>query len=251
MNRYFLEVSYNGARYSGFQVQENAVTVQSEVEKALETFFRKRIELTGSSRTDAGVHALQNYFHFDFDGAVEDRSIYNLNAILPDDIAINSLHRLDRNRDRPAHCRFDAVARSYRYYVYKKKDPFVRDRAYFFPYTLDVGLMAEAAKAVMEYDDFTSFSKRNTQVKNFVCNVMASEWEEDGEMMVYRVKANRFLRGMVRALVGTMLQVGRGKISVNEFREVIEKRDCVNADFSVPAHGLFLVAVEYPEKFFG
>ena len=251
MNRYFLEVAYNGTRYSGFQVQENAVTIQSEVEKALEIFLRKKVELTGSSRTDAGVHALQNYFHFDFTDEIGERSIYNLNALLPDDIAINSMHRFaEEDGEAQPHCRFDAIARDYRYYVYKKKDPFLRERAYYFPYTLDVDAMREAAAAVKEYEDFTSFSKRNTQVKNFVCRIAESGWMEEGEVIVYRVKANRFLRGMVKAMVGTMLQVGRGKMSVAEFRKVIEAKDCTMADFSAPGQGLFLVGVEYPKNFF-
>ena len=251
MNRYFLEVAYDGTRYSGFQVQENAVTIQFEVEKALEIYLRQKVELTGSSRTDAGVHALQNYFHFDFIDEIGEKSLYNLNALLPEDVAVNSIHRfvVDEGEVLP-HCRFDAIARDYRYYVYKKKDPFLRDKAYYFPYSLDVDAMREAAKVLKEYEDFTSFSKRNTQVKNFVCRIAESGWMEEGEVIVYRVRANRFLRGMVKAMVGTMLQVGRGKLSIEDFRKVIEGKDCTLADFSAPAHGLFLVAVEYPKNFF-
>lgn len=250
MKRYFLELSYKGARYSGFQVQENASTVQSEVERALEIFFRKKIELTGSSRTDAGVHALQNYFHFDFEGEFPMASLYNINAILPADIVLKSVRPVEREGD-PAHARFHAVSREYKYYIYQEKNPFLDDRAYFFPYTLDVDLLEQAAVAVMQHNDFTSFSKRNTQVKTFRCQIMVSEWVREGGSLVYHVKANRFLRGMVRGLVGTMLQVGRGKISVDEFNEIIERMDCTLADFAVPAHGLFLVAVGYPENFFG
>jgi tRNA pseudouridine38-40 synthase len=245
MTRYFLELSYKGARYSGFQVQQNALTVQSEVEKALEIFFRQKIVLTGSSRTDAGVHALQNYFHFDFEGEIRPASLYNINAILPPDIVLRSVYPAMYN-GQPAHARFHAISREYRYYIYKSKDPFLEDRAYFYPYSLDVELLNQAAAVVMKHTDFTSFSKRNTPVKTFRCQVMISEWESVQECLVYHVKANRFLRGMVRGLVGTMLQVGRGKISVDDFSGIIEKRDCTLADFSVPAHGLFLTAVEYP-----
>jgi tRNA pseudouridine38-40 synthase len=252
MKRYFIELAYKGGRYSGFQVQENAVTVQSEVEKALETFFRRKFSLTGSSRTDAGVHALQNFFHLDTELDIPAASLYNLNAILPGDIVIKSIRVVNEGVDgQPAHARFTALGRYYRYYIYQAKNPFLYDRAYFYPYTLDLGLLGEAAAAVMKYRDFTSFSKRNTQVKTFECSIAESEWVREGECMVYHVRANRFLRGMVRGLVGTMLQVGRGKIGVGEFEEIIEGRDCTRADFAVPAHGLFLAEVEYPKNLFG
>jgi tRNA pseudouridine38-40 synthase len=227
-------------------VQDNAVTVQWEVEKALHTYFREQITLTGSSRTDTGVHARQNYFHFDTALNVPERAIYNLNSILPADIAIHRLVPVGAG----AHCRFDAVAREYEYFVYRQKAPFLYDRAYFFPYTCDLGLMQQAAAIILEYTDFTSFAKRNSQVKTFNCNIIYSEWVQREECIVYRVKANRFLRGMVRGLTGTMLRVGRGKLSLDDFRKVIEARDCIKADFSVPGHGLFLMKVEYPEGFF-
>lgn len=246
MTRYFLELSYKGTRYSGFQVQQNALTVQLEVENALETFFRQKIGLTGSSRTDAGVHALQNYFHFDFEGEFPADRLYNINAILPADIVLRSVKPAMHNGE-PAHSRFHALSRRYKYYIYKSKDPFLDDRAYYYPYTLDIALLEQAAAVIMKHTDFTSFSKRNTQVKTFQCKIMVSEWKREQNCLVYEVKANRFLRGMVRGLVGTMLQAGRGKISVDEFNNIIEKKDCTFADFSVPAHGLFLTAVEYPE----
>ncbi|HEX6223887.1 MAG TPA: tRNA pseudouridine(38-40) synthase TruA [Chryseolinea sp.] len=251
MKRYFLEVGYLGGRYSGFQVQENAVTVQWEVEKAMETLFRRPIGLTGSSRTDAGVHALQNYFHFDSEQEVPAASLYNLNAILPGDIVIKSMREVIPGTDgNLPHARFTAQSREYRYYIYRAKNPFLADRAYFYPYTLDLGVLQQAAAIIPEYRDFSSFSKRKTQVKTFECNIMISEWEEEEACIIYHVKGNRFLRGMVRGLVGTMLQVGRGKITLDGLREVIEKRDCTLADFAVPAHGLFLTAVDYPENIF-
>lgn len=247
MSRYFLELSYKGTAYAGFQVQQNEVTVQEEVEKALKIFYREDIELTGSSRTDAGVHALQNYFHFDFDGEIVDRNVYNINALLPGDIAIR---RIVRMRD-GAHCRFDAVWRQYAYTVYMKKDPFIADRAYYFPYTLDFGAMRAAAEVVRGIKEFEAFSKRNTQVKTFVCTIMESSWVDEGERKIYRVRANRFLRGMVRGMVGTMLQVGRGKISVDRFREIIERGEQGEVDFSVPGYGLCLERVAYEEGYFG
>jgi tRNA pseudouridine38-40 synthase len=247
MSRYFIEVSYKGTGYAGFQVQDNARTIQGEVEKALEIFYRKRIQLTGSSRTDAGVHALQNYFHFDFEREVDSRNVYNINALLPADIAIKRLINVSEG----AHCRFDAIWREYEYRVYMKKDPFVADVAFYYPFSIDVERMKEAAEVVKEEKSFMAFSKRRTQVKTYQCNVMESEWSEDGEMEIYRVRANRFLRGMVRGLVGTMLQVGRGKISVVQFREMIERGDAREADFSVPGHGLTLMRVGYEEGYFG
>src|ERR1700759_1950458 len=161
MGRYFLEVAYKGTQYSGFQIQENAVSIQEEVEKALEVFFRRRVELTGSSRTDGGVHAVQNFFHFDYEGVIEDKVIYNINAILPPDIVLKGVYPVAAD----AHCRYDALSREYRYYIYRKKDPFLADRAWFYPYTLDRERLQEAAALILEYHDFTSFSKRNTQVK--------------------------------------------------------------------------------------
>lgn len=250
MARYFLEVVYKGTAYSGFQLQENAHTIQAAIEKVMAILFKKEISMTGSSRTDAGVHALQNYFHFDTDSIStagkeisREALIYKLNAILPGDIVIKALIPVADD----AHCRFDAASRVYKYYIYTRKDPFLEDRAYYYPYRLDMEKMKAAAAAIREYTDFTSFSKRNTQVKTFICHIMESEWEAAGDRVIYTVKANRFLRGMVRALVATMLQTGRGKISVSQFREIIEAKDCTKASFAAPPHGLFLVAVNYPD----
>jgi tRNA pseudouridine38-40 synthase len=242
MQRYFLEVSYKGSGYSGFQVQKNANSIQAEIEKALEIFLRSRVVLTGSSRTDTGVHALQNFFHFDFEGDILPESRYNINAILPADIVVNGIHPVDAG----AHCRFDAISREYAYYVFQHKNPFLQDRAYYYPYKLDEEKLSAAAGVLLTYSDFSSFAKRNSQVKTFQCNILESGWRREGECMVYVVKANRFLRGMVRGLVGTMLQVGRGKISVGRFEEIIRSLDSAQADFSVPGHGLFLLRVNYP-----
>jgi len=198
MPRYFLEVAYKGTDYSGFQSQENALTVQAEVEKAFSTLQRVPVVMTGSSRTDAGVHALQNFFHFDFEESLHPQFTYKINAILPDAIVVKSLRGVKAD----AHCRFDAVYRRYRYYLYNTKDPFKEDRAWFYPV------------------------------------------EEDG-CLLYAVKGNRFLRGMVRALVSTMLLVGREKITLGEFKDIISVKDCTRASFVAPAHGLFLMEVGY------
>lgn len=267
MPRYFLEVSYSGAHYSGFQAQHNANTIQAEVEKAFEILQREKIVLTASSRTDAGVHALQNYFHFDIPYVFDDgtgssdeadrfsqrakileagKFIYKMNALLPGDIVIKKLLRVTDD----AHCRFDAISREYRYFIYRSKDPFLRDRAFYFPYKLDMEKLNQAAAIIKRHTDFTSFSKRNTQVKTFTCRIMESNWEWEGSCLVYRVKANRFLRGMVRALTATMLKVGRGKMTLEELEEVIVARDCTRASFSVPGHGLFLISVEFEPGLF-
>ncbi|MFT3748103.1 MAG: tRNA pseudouridine(38-40) synthase TruA [Agriterribacter sp.] len=244
MHRYFIEVAYKGNNYAGFQVQDNVLTIQSEVQKALAVFYKEHIPLTGSSRTDAGVHALQNYFHADVPFLIQQKNIYNLNALLPRDIAIKSIQEVNSE----AHCRFDAENREYKYYVTGKKNPFITDRSYFFPYIIDEEKLHEAATAILSYTDFASFSKRNTQVKTFICHILESRWIKEDDCLVYHVKANRFLRGMVRGLTGTMLQVARGKITVDNFKKIIESRDCTKADFAVPGHGLFLIQVNYPER---
>lgn len=247
MPRYFIQVAYKGTQYAGFQIQLNANSIQAEVEKALKTLFKGDFELTCSSRTDAGVHALSNYFHVDsvLLPAPEQlhRYVYNLNAILPGDIVVKNIYPVDPG----AHSRFDAVYRSYEYHIYQRKDPFLMGSAYFYPYKLDVHRLQEAASIIKTYTDFTSFSKRNTQVKSFNCTIINSTWTLTDGLYCYRVQANRFLRGMVKGLVGTMLRVGTGKISLDQFREIIESNNCSRADFSVPPQGLFLVEVKYPD----
>lgn len=241
MARYFLEVAYRGTAYSGFQSQENANTIQQEVEQAFRTLQRNAVVLTGSSRTDAGVHAMQNFFHFDFESPLHPQFVYKINAILPSDIVVRSVQQVADD----AHCRFDASSRVYEYFIYRSKDPFLEDRAWYFPYTLNREALQEAAALLMRYHDFTSFSKRNTQVKTFECSIMESSWRQQQDCLVYRVRANRFLRGMVRALVATMLQVGRGTLSLEDFTAVIDAKDCTRTSFAAPAHGLFLVEVCY------
>lgn len=243
MPRYFIEVSYRGTNFSGFQVQSNAVSIQSEIEKAFLVLFKKAFSLTGSSRTDRGVHAVQNYFHFDTDIAsvIEDRKMYNLNAILPDDIVVKRIFKVADT----AHSRFDAIRREYLYHIYSRKDPFLKDRAFYYPYNLDIKVLNKAAAILMKHADFTSFSKRNTQVNNFMCTLSVSEWFQRDQVLVYNVAGNRFLRGMVKGLVGTMLLAGKGKISLDDFEQIILSRNCTKADFSVPPHGLFLNKVIY------
>lgn len=250
MPRYFLEVSYKGTNYSGFQTQKNANSIQEEVEKAFLILQKEKVQLTGSSRTDTGVHALQNFFHFDSDTLLhswrragdESKFVYKINAILPADIVVKNIVEVDKE----AHCRFDAISREYKYFIYREKNPFLSDRAFYFPYKLDMERLQQAACILKDYDDFTSFSKRNTQVKTFVCQIQISEWILESGCLVYHVKGNRFLRGMVRALTATMLKVGRGTVKVEDFAGIIEAKDCTKASFAVPPHGLFLTSVEYP-----
>jgi tRNA pseudouridine38-40 synthase len=243
-SRYFLEVGYMGKPYSGFQVQENANTIQAEVQKAYKIYFRKDVEMTGSSRTDAGVHARSNFFHFDEDIVNETQlteAVYHLNAILPSDIVIRKIELVVNN----AHCRFDAKSRSYEYLLYNQKDPFLLDRGYYYPYPLDIKLLGEAALMVKQNQCFKGFSKKNTQVHHYDCKIMESEWLVDAHIWRYRITGNRFLRGMVRGLVGTMLKVGTGKMSLIEFEGLLQTEEIAKADFSTPAQGLTLMDVSY------
>ena len=244
MSRYFLEVTYDGSNYSGFHVQENANTIQAEIEKAIATIQRDSIVLTGSSRTDAGVHALQNYFHFDYEADLHKNIVYKLNALLPPDISLKNLWKMPAE----AHCRFDAISRSYEYKVHRKKDPFVYQRSYFFPYKINIELMRQACEMVKKQNDFYAFSKTNTQVKNFICKVTECEWLELDDQILFRITANRFLRGMVRALTGSMLKLGREKITLEQFKMLFEGED--KCGFSVPGYGLYLKKVTYPENYF-
>lgn len=236
-------MAYRGDRYSGFQTQKNANSVQDEVTKALKTFYRKDFYLTCSSRTDTGVHAYQNYFHFDSDREIENTflNIYHLNSLLPPDIVLKKFFKVKDD----LHCRFDAISREYCYFIYQQKNPFVRETAFFYPYKINLDKLNEAASLLMKCGDFSSFSKKKTQVKNFICHLSKSEWREEGHLIVYNVISNRFLRGMVKGLSGTMLKVGRGIITIEEFQKIIEMKDQSKADFSVPSHGLFLMKVEF------
>lgn len=245
MPRYFLEVSYKGAGYSGFQVQKNSNTIQAELEKAFKVLQKVEISMTGSSRTDAGVHALQNYLHFDFDEKINPHFVYKMNAILPGDIVVKQLIPVHPE----GHCRFDALSREYKYYIYQRKNPFLEDRAWYFPYTLKLDILQQAAEVILEYKDFTSFSKSKTQVKTFFCDILESKWILENNCLVYCIKANRFLRGMVKALVATMMLAGREKISMDEFRKIIESKDCSNAKFNAPSQGLFLIRVNLKEEY--
>ena len=237
-----MEVSYKGTNYAGFQVQHNANTIQGEIERVLAVIFRSHVGLTGSSRTDAGVHALQNFFHFDVDTEFNPGVIYNINALLPKDIVVKSIFPVSDS----AHCRYLAEAREYKYYISLVKNPFINDTAWYYPYSTDINLLRQVSGILYNHTDFTAFSKRNTQVLTHDCTILKSEWNRENNMLTYTVKANRFLRGMVRGIVGTMLLAGRKKISIADFEDILKLKDCRKANFATPAHGLFLVKVYYP-----
>jgi tRNA pseudouridine38-40 synthase len=244
MARYFLEVAYKGTRYSGFQVQENSNTIQAEVEKAFQTFQRIPIQLTGSSRTDAGVHALQNYFHFDFEEEIHPKFLYKINAILPADVVVKNIFPVSDE----SHSRFDAISREYIYKLHNFKDPFLTNTSLYYPYKLDFGAMQEGASFLKTQQNFFPFSKTNTQVKNFNCTILRSEWSFNGDQFTYNIEANRFLRGMVRLITATLLKIGRGSYSFDELKNLFEING--KCGYSVPAHGLYLQKVAYPINYF-
>ncbi len=246
--RYFIELAYKGANFHGWQFQPNAVTVQECLEKALSVITRESIAVTGAGRTDTGVHASYFVAHFDASKTNLDHPdwVYKLNSFLGSDIVVFYISKVHPE----AHARFDAASRTYQYHLNLIKDPFVIETSWYFFRQPDLVKMNEASKILFEYTDFTSFSKLHTDVKTNNCTIYQAEWTQYGSDVVFTVKADRFLRNMVRALVGTILEVGLGKIDLNAFRRIIEQKDRGAAGLSVPAHGLFLTDVEYPESIF-
>jgi len=234
---------YEGTKFHGSQVQGLIPTVQLSLNNALSTLFRTPMQTLGASRTDEGVHALRNYYQFDTDGALPDELLYKCNAILPSGIAISQIWKAANSE---FNARFDAIRRQYRYRIYFKKDPFLADRAFFYPYHLQPELLHETAAIIKEYDHFEAFAKRSAQTKTFTCIIHQSYWEYNGVELHYVVEANRFLRGMVRGLAGTQIQTARGKNTLQDFRKIIEGRDCTKAYFNVAGHGLYLENIVYP-----
>lgn len=243
MARYFMSLSFKGTRYRGWQVQPNGLTVQEVLETTLSTFFRRKISITGAGRTDTGVHASFYTAHFDCDSLPFPPAdlVEKLNRFLPADIA---LHRIWQVGDE-LHARFSASKRTYRYFISRVKDPFAMDTSYACYRPLNVTAMNEAAALLINFSDFTSFSKLHTDVKTNNCRIFEAFWREDGNQLVFTISADRFLRNMVRAIVGTLLEVGRGRLTPEGFAEIIRKKDRCAAGTSAPAQGLFLVAVEY------
>ena len=239
-----MRLAYNGAGYHGWQVQPNGVTVQECVERALSTALRTPIAVTGAGRTDAGVNAAMMVAHFDVEQPIADTHllIRRLNSIVGRDIAVYSVVRVADD----AHARFDATSRTYKYFIGKRKSPFDYHFSWTPPYALDVEAMNEAASRLFDYSDFTSFSKLHTDAKTNICRIDHARWEDEGERLVFTITADRFLRNMVRAIVGTLVDVGRGKITVGQFCEIIEKKDRCEAGTSVPGNALFLWDITYP-----
>jgi tRNA pseudouridine38-40 synthase len=241
--RYFIHFSYNGTHYHGWQTQPNAKTVQETLTHVLTTILDSKIQLMGAGRTDTGVHAMQMFAHFDYDLQVDDsKIIHNLNAMLPNDIVVFDIFEVKFD----AHARFDATARTYQYHINDQKKAFSNDLSWYFSKKLDVDLMNQAAKLLIYHLDFECFSKTNTDVNTFICHVSEAFWETQNNDLVFTITADRFLRNMVRAIVGTLLNVGLHKISLTEFVEILHSKDRKKAGFSVPAHGLFLTKIAYP-----
>lgn len=246
--RYFIELSYKGTNYHGWQYQPNAISVQEILNKALSTILRSNIEVLGAGRTDSGVHAEQMFAHFDYNYCFDSNQIiYKLNAVLPNDIVVYAIYKtMDE-----AHARFDAVSRSYEYRIFRGRNPFLVDTAWqLINKKLNVVKMNEAAKFLLTYTDFQCFSRSNTDVKTYLCQVTQAQWIEKDQHLIFYISADRFLRNMVRAVVGTLLEVGEGKISIDDFKKIIESKNRSNAGPSVPAQGLFLTKVEYPKTIF-
>ena len=243
MNRYFLELCYDGATFGGFQIQNNVDTIQGTVQAAMKTLYRADIELTGASRTDAGVHALQNFFHFDTDLPISQKNVYNLNAILPNSIVIKAIYQAPNE----AHARFDATTRSYIYKMHTQKDPFLEGRSWYYPFPLDINKLQEATQTLLNFTNYESFSKKNTSVNTFECSVSKAFWQVEGTHLYFHISSNRFLRGMIRGLVGTLLQVGRGQITLEQWLDIVASHNEQRVDFSTPAYGLYLSAIQYPD----
>lgn len=246
--RYFIELAYKGTNYHGWQIQPNATSVQEDLERALSTICREEIGVTGAGRTDTGVHASYYVAHFDSDKENLDSPdfVHKLNRFLGPDLVIFCLTKVDAD----AHARFGAVSRTYHYFIQQRKDPFTRETAWQFNRHLDVAKMNEACNVLFEFEDFTSFSKLHTDVKTNNCKIYRAEWKQEGSTLTFVVQADRFLRNMVRAIVGTMVEVGQGKLSLEGFCQIIEAKDRGAAGVSVPPEGLFLTDIAYPDIMF-
>jgi tRNA pseudouridine38-40 synthase len=241
--RFFFEIAYNGKNYNGWQSQINGIGVQSVVENALTKLFGSPVEIVGSGRTDTGVHCEQQFFHADIGKPFEREAlVLKLNSFLPRDIVIRSIRPVKP----AASARYDAIARTYRYQITRTKNPFLDNLAWHYFKSVDIPTMNRAAAFLLGEHDFECFSKVKTDVNHFICDVKKSEWKETDNLLVFTITANRFLRGMVRAVVGTLLDVGTGKITMKEFHSIVHSKDRKKAGANVPAHGLYLMRVKYP-----
>ncbi len=249
-NRYFIRLSYIGTNYHGWQVQPNALSIQELLQDALSLILRHDTPVVGAGRTDTGVHARCFYVHFDTPHSAEEikqmQIRYKLNRILPADIAIDDLWAVKEN----AHARFDAISRTYHYHICTQKDPYKTETTWLYERQLNVKAMQKSADILLNHTNFASFSRSNTQVKTFDCNIIQAFWHQEEHLITFEIKANRFLRNMVRALVGTMVGAGLGKLTPEAFEEIILSQDRSNAGYSAPAKGLHLHTIDYPENIF-
>lgn len=245
MQRYFIELAYNGQNYNGWQIQENAPSVQQAINEAISTVVQQEVNIVGCGRTDTGVHARQFFAHVDLNINPQEldleKIVKKLNGILAWDISILKIFPVSS----ALHARFSAIKRTYEYKISSRKDPFEHNYAYYHPYILDIEKMNSAASLLLDYTDFTSFSKLHTQTKTNNCKIEEAKWSKNDHILVFRISADRFLRNMVRAIVGTLIDVGRGKISIEDFKLIIDSKNRSSAGFSVPANGLFLTEVIY------
>ena len=248
LKRYFLEFHYTGKSYHGWQRQPNAISVQEVMEEALKTLLKKTIPLIAAGRTDTGVHAKQMFAHFDLVISEKElkQLIFRLNQFLPQDIAIKSIRTVKSE----AHARFDALSRTYEYHLTNTKSPFKQGFSYSLHKPLDLQAMNNAASTLLEYKDFECFSKSNTDVKTFLCDIAKAEWKKNGSELVFTITANRFLRNMVRAIVGTLIEVGLGKKKSEQIHQIIQSKNRSLAGYSVPAEGLFLTRINYPNSIY-
>ena len=245
--RYFIDLSYNGTHYHGWQIQPNAVTVQATLNKALSVLLKSPTDSMGAGRTDTGVHAVQMVAHFDTEVSFDTEQMpYKLNAFLPKDIAVNAI----KNVQQAAHARFDAISRSYIYKIATSKNVFEHDKCHYFTRPLDVNRMNEASRILRSYKDFECFSRLHSDVKTFLCQISHVQWTQTENHLEFKITADRFLRNMVRAIVGTMLDVGIYKTSLDEFKNIIESKDRSNAGASAPAKGLYLTEILYPNSIY-
>jgi tRNA pseudouridine38-40 synthase len=243
--RYFIELAYNGKNYHGWQIQLNAHSVQAEIENKIGILLKGDIEITGCGRTDTGVHAKQYYAHFETDRDIDtEKFCHQLNAILPKDIVIFQIFPVPERM----HARFDAISRTYEYHISNRLNPFLRELSWCYYRNLDINKMNEAAQILKSYSDFECFSKVQTQVNTFICRIDAAYWkQEENGLLIFTIQANRFLRNMVRAIVGTLVEVGLNKCSLEEFKMILDSKNRSEAGKSVPAQGLYLSQIKYPE----
>ncbi|CAN5377752.1 tRNA pseudouridine(38-40) synthase TruA [soil metagenome] len=245
--RYFFEICYNGANYHGWQSQSNAIGIQQKVEETLTQLFREKISIVGSGRTDTGVHCKQQFFHADIDKEFDsDNLIIRLNSFLPKDIAIRSIKKVKPD----ASARYEAFERTYEYHITRTKDPLREGLSFYFYKPIDLPTLQQAATLLIGKHDFECFSKVKTDVNHFICDVKQAEWNQKGDLLVFTITANRFLRGMVRAIIGTLLDTGTRKMTIEEFRSVLKSKDRKKAGMNAPPEGLFLMSVKYPKSIF-